>query len=105
MRRRPSRRELHLPVSFGLNQTAVTANVSFGGFEAETSTELVPGATIHGFILILGTEVPFSGRVAWAKQGNPSVMYSGRIGVAFYAVPAQLAELFVGPVHLRSTLH
>ena len=49
-----------------------------------------PGAQVEGAIVIAGKEYPFSGKIAWARAGEPRVNLRGRVGVTFTEIPDDL---------------
>ena len=71
-----------------------TVDVSAGGFCAELMRVFPKGTAVKGNLLVDGTEFEFSGRVAWAKQGDFRINLRGRMGVCFTDLPAQLRQLF-----------
>ena len=75
-----------------------TADVSAGGFCAELMRVFPKGTAVKGTIVVDGREYDFSGRVAWAKQGDFRQNLRGRMGVAFTDAPDELRHIFgVGP--------
>ncbi len=95
MKRRATLRQVvRLPLSFGRNMAALTADVSRGGFQAELQQPLPVGAPVDGFFLMGDDEVPFQGRVQWAVLGHPQLMFSSRVGIEFQEVPFALEQLF-----------
>jgi hypothetical protein len=70
-----------------------TVDVSAGGFCAELMRVFPKGTAVKGNLLVEGTEFEFSGRVAWAKQGDFRINLRGRMGVRFTDIPVQLREL------------
>lgn len=94
-RRTSLRRALRLPLSLGRRLPALTADVSRGGFQAELPQVFLPGSKVHGFFLVDGTEVDFTGTVAWAEAGSPMTSVFSRIGVAFDTLPKGLEPLFL----------
>ncbi len=70
-----------------------TADVGLGGFGAELLRVLPPGTRVDGSFEIGGRSVPFAGKVAWAKAGDPYMGIRGRIGVVFTDAAAELVEL------------
>lgn len=98
----PNQRKLHrhrrrLSVSLGGRLPAITADVSAGGFCAELSYIFLPGAMIHGSIDLGGREVPFKGKVTWARAGDPQMNPRCRFGVRFIEVPADFRAFFEHP--------
>lgn len=93
-RRSSLRRALRLPLSLGRRLPALTADVSRGGFQAELPQVFLPGSKVHGFFLVDGNEVDFTGTVAWAEAGSPMASTFSRIGVAFDVTPKGLEPLF-----------
>jgi hypothetical protein len=74
-----------------------TLDVGAGGFCVELLRALPPGTTVEGAIQVGQAEIPFAGRVAWAKSGDPRMNLRSRMGVAFLRIPAGFGEL----VHSR----
>jgi len=75
-----------------------TVDVSAGGFCAELMRVFPKGTAVKGTLLVDGEEFPFSGRVAWAKQGDFRLNMRGRMGVTFTDAPEELRRMFgVGP--------
>ncbi len=70
-----------------------TADVGPGGFAAEVLRVLPPGTRVDGTLELGERSVPFAGKVAWAKAGDPYMGIRGRIGVVFTDAPAELVEL------------
>ncbi|MDP1919722.1 MAG: PilZ domain-containing protein [Myxococcales bacterium] len=93
-RRTTLRRALRLPLSLGRRLPALTADVSRGGFQAELPQVFRPGSKVHGFFLVDGAEVDFTGTVAWAEAGSPMTSHFSRLGVAFDVLPKGLEPLF-----------
>lgn len=71
-----------------------TVDVSAGGFCAELMRVFPKGTAVKGSLLVEGNEFEFSGRVAWAKQGDFRINLRGRMGVCFTDLPDQLRHLF-----------
>ncbi|MGO9832132.1 MAG: PilZ domain-containing protein [Myxococcaceae bacterium] len=71
-----------------------TVDVSAGGFCAELMRVFPKGTAVKGTVLVDGTEFEFSGRVAWARQGDFRINLRGRMGVCFTDIPPQLRHLF-----------
>lgn len=71
-----------------------TVDVSGGGFCAELMRVFPKGTAVKGTLTVDGTEYEFSGRVAWAKQGDFRINLRGRMGVCFTDIPAELRHLF-----------
>jgi len=72
---------------------AFTVDLSGGGFSTELLRILPPGAEMEGTICIKGKDLPFVGRVAWARAGAPYAGRRGRIGVLFTKAPPEVREL------------
>ncbi len=91
--RRELRNLLRLPVSIGGRQAALSADVSPGGFQLET-TQLIPeGMPVEGYVLHGEKELRWRGVVAWAKPGNPMTSTWHTLGVRFTAVTPGLRAL------------
>ncbi len=63
--------------------TLFTADISEGGFCAEIMRAPQPGSAIQGTITVGDKELPFTGKVAWAKPGDARMGVRGRFGVRF----------------------
>jgi len=75
-----------------------TVDVSSGGFCAELMRVFPMGTAVKGNLMVDDVEYPFSGRVAWAKQGDFRLNMRGRMGVTFTDAPEELRRIFgVGP--------
>lgn len=70
-----------------------TIDVSTGGFCIESMRVLPPGAPVRGALFMGSRQVPFAGRVAWARPGHPQINLRGRMGVMFERVSPELREL------------
>src|SRR5689334_11766653 len=70
-----------------------TADVSPRGFAAELMQTLPPGTELSGSIELLGQVFPFTGKVCWAKQGEPRMNVRGRFGVCFTGISNTFFEL------------
>jgi len=64
--------------------SAVTLDVSSGGFCALLTEAPQQGTSVSGSILVRGHSFPFSGRVAWTG--------ADRMGVCFTQIPPTFAE-------------
>jgi hypothetical protein len=85
-RAEPRRRRL-LKLSLGGKVSAVTTDVSPGGFAALLDPVFIPGSVVHGTVQLEGEWLPFRGEVAWARPGNPERKTRSRIGVKFIESP------------------
>ena len=81
-RRRPVRQRRRLRVALG-KVAVFTADVSDGGFCAELMHVLEPGHPVSGTLSLGPHEYPFTGKVAWARGGEPRLGQRGRMGVRF----------------------
>jgi hypothetical protein len=94
-RRRPRRRcRIKVVTAQGLS---FTLDVGDGGFCTESLRVLPPGTLVQGRMHVKGQEMPFAGRVAWAKAGYPHINLKGRMGVVFTSAPPALRSLVSGP--------
>lgn len=91
--RRDVRSPVRLPVSIGGRQAALSADVSPGGFQLETTQLLPQGATVEGYVLHGDKELRWTGVVAWARAGNPMTSTWHLLGVRFTHVSAGLRAL------------
>jgi len=78
-----------------------TSDIGVGGFSSDVLRVLPPGTPIAGSIDLGGRPVPFTGRVAWAKAGDPYMGIRGRMGVLFTSLPAEILDL-VGSAHVNA---
>ena len=70
----------------GVSSTVFTKEVSAGGFCAELMRVPSPGTQVRGSIVIGGNAYAFSGKIAWARAGEPRMNLRGSIGVTFSEV-------------------
>ena len=70
-----------------------TADVSPTGFAAEVMQTLPPGADLSGSIELCGELFEFTGKVCWAKRGEPRMNIRGRFGVRFTGISNAFFEL------------
>ncbi len=87
--RRDSRQRLRFQVKLG-RTSCFTLNVSAGGFCTEVMRVLPVGSAVGGSIRVQGRDYPFSGRVAWAKEGDARMNVRGRMGITLEPAPAEL---------------
>jgi len=73
-------------VRFG-RTSSFTADVGRGGFSVRLMRVLPVASPLEGSILVEGRELPFAGRVAWVRPGDPHLGLPGRMGVHFTRVP------------------
>jgi hypothetical protein len=96
-KRRSKRSAVRVPVSVSScrrgQRAALTCNVSDGGFCLEGPTLLEPGSEISGWALDGDVELAWSGRIAWAEQGDPW----HRMGVRFTSLSPGLGALLARP--------
>ncbi len=69
-----------------------TVDVGLQGFCLELLRVLPPGSPVEGTVQMKRADVPFAGRVVWAKSGDASLGLRGRMGVAFTRVAPEYAE-------------
>jgi hypothetical protein len=69
-----------------------TVNVSPGGVCTEQMRVLTAGTQVAGSIHIDGQNVPFTGRVAWARAGDSRLNQLGRMGLTFGHIDAGLVQ-------------
>jgi hypothetical protein len=60
-----------------------SVDVGEGGLCTELLKVLPPGTRVEGTILVKGADVPFAGRVVWARSGAPHLGLRGRMGILF----------------------
>jgi hypothetical protein len=80
-------------VALARHTQSVTVDVGAGGFCTELIRVLPPGTPVEGSIHVDGREVPFSGRVAWARPGEFRLNLRGRMGVRFTQIPLEFTRL------------
>ena len=80
---RPSRQ---VQVRFGGRVDAVTVDLHRHGFCAEMPGVFLPGSEVHGTLGLEEGEVPFRGRVVWARPGDPRACTRSRFGIRFTAI-------------------
>lgn len=71
-----------------------SADVSPRGFAAELMQPLRPGQELHGSIEVNGTLFPFTGKVCWARAGEPRINLRARFGVRFTDISKSFDALF-----------
>ncbi|MBS1149515.1 MAG: hypothetical protein H6Q89_1213 [Myxococcaceae bacterium] len=81
-----------LKLKLGALQT-FTSDVSAIGFAAELMQALPPGAEVHGSIQLGGEEFSFTGKVCWARRGEPRMNVRSRFGVRFTSIPSTFFQL------------
>jgi hypothetical protein len=73
---------------------AFTANVSMSGFCAELRGQVLPkGTAVEGTFQVGASSIPFTGTVAWSRQGNWHLNVHGKMGIRFTEVRPDLSEL------------
>jgi len=87
--RRNSRQRLRFQVKLG-RSSCFTLNLGAGGFCTEMMHVLSAGSPVAGSIRVHGKDHPFSGRVAWAREGNARMNIRGRMGIVFEPAPREL---------------
>lgn len=70
-----------------------TVDVSPDGACTELLRPPPVGSGIDGHIFVDGKSVPFAGRVAWARAGEPRLNQLGRVGVRFERIGLDLAPV------------
>jgi hypothetical protein len=70
-----------------------TIDVCSGGFCTELMRVLPVRTAVEGSIDVKGTDVPFAGKVAWARPGEWRLNLRGRMGVHFTRIEPDLAQL------------
>ena len=71
-----------------------TADVSPGGFCAESMRVLPPGSTVQGRIRVGNEDLAFTGQVTWTRAAEPRLGLRGRMGVRITGVPNAYYALF-----------
>ena len=82
-----------LPVALDGHTYAASADVSKGGFCLETSMLLLPGSKVSGVVLHGDLMLGFTGRVTWARPGDPRACTAHRLGVRFEQISPGLRAL------------
>lgn len=90
--RQKKRVALRLPVSIG-RRAALSADISDTGFCLESATLHPAGAEVSGFVLHGHLELEWTGRVAWARAGDPMTSTWHTMGVRFTRVSPGLRAL------------
>jgi hypothetical protein len=91
-RRAGARHRRRLKVLSG-HGPSFTVDVGGGGFCTQSLRVLPPGTAVEGTIQVNGQEVPFAGRVTWAKAGEPRMNLKGKMGVLLTRVAAEYHDL------------
>jgi hypothetical protein len=86
------RRRRRLLVRFD-RTSSFTIDVSAGGFSLGAMQVLPVSTMVEGWIQVEGTQVPFSGRVAWNSPGYRRMNLSGKMGVTFTHPVPEFARL------------
>jgi hypothetical protein len=84
-----SRRRCRLKV-FTTRGVLFTLDVGQGGFCAQVLRVLPPGTPLEGNFHVDDANLPFSGRVVWAKGGDPHLNVRGKMGIALARGAAEL---------------
>jgi len=80
-----------------------TLDLGAGGFSAELMRVPAEGSPVSGAIQLGGSDVPYSGEVAWVKPGDPRIGLRGRIGVRFTSLAPEARRLFESPAFKQVT--
>ena len=75
----------------------MTVDVSRGGFSTNVMRVLAPDTRFEGTIHYDGRDEAFTGRVVWARPGNPRLSMLGAMGVRFEAISESIALALAGP--------
>ena len=73
---------------------AFTADISPGGFCIETMTVQRPGSDVTGVLRHADREFSFTGKVAWAVNGDLRALQRGRMGIRFTGIASDYYQLF-----------
>jgi hypothetical protein len=79
-------------VTFG-HVATFTVDVCSGGFCAQLLRTVPPGTPLEGTIQVNGRDIPYVGRVVWARAGNVRLGIRGHIGVGFASFNSRLPTL------------
>ena len=82
-----------LSVALDGHTYAASADISKGGFCLETSMLLLPGAKVSGVVMHADLMLGFTGRVTWARPGDPRASTVHKLGVKFEQVSPGLRAL------------
>jgi len=63
-----------------------------GGLSLQTAGVFLPGARVHGTVLVRAQRFPFKGEVVWARSGNLGKRELSRCGIRFLSVPVELSR-------------
>jgi len=89
--RRSRRHRLRLRVAT-CRSKSLTVDVSAGGFCTEMMRVFPVGEHLEGLIHLNGHDLFFTGRVAWARAGDPRIGELGRMGVCFRQIDPEFAR-------------
>lgn len=90
--RENNRVALRLPVSVG-RRAALSTDISDHGFCLESPSMHALGSEVSGFVLHGQKELKWTGRVMWAKAGNPMLSTWHQLGIQFTQVSPGLRAL------------
>ena len=76
--------------------SSLTNDVGAGGFCTSVMRVLPVDSQFEGTIQHRGQDERFTGRVVWARPGNPRLGIAGQVGVRFESISADLARDIAG---------
>lgn len=82
-----------LTILLGDRLPAMCADVSPGGLCVQMARVFLPGAKVHGSVVVGARRFPFAGEVAWARPGDLRQRSLSRVGIRFLEAPRELASL------------
>jgi hypothetical protein len=84
------------------HSAAFTVDIGVSGFCTQVLRVLTPGSLVEGTIQVNGTDIPFAGRVAWAKPGDPRLSIPGRMGLLLTRTSREYTNLLAAAARPRS---
>ncbi|MGC4123249.1 MAG: PilZ domain-containing protein [Myxococcales bacterium] len=79
-----------MTVLLGDRLPAQCSDVGAGGLCVQLAGVFLPGAKVHGSVLLGAQRFPFAGEVAWVSPGNLRQHSLSRVGVRFVSAPQEL---------------
>ena len=91
--RTDSRSPRNLTVLLADRLPALCADVGPGGLCMQMPGVFVPGAKVHGSVVVGRKHIPFLGEVAWARPGDLKRRSLSRVGIRFVEPSPELSAV------------